>query len=465
MKAHLGVSKALFHGLLAAALCAGCGPADSSSENDDGHFAAVDETTPASAATRQSLGVSAWHYRVQQDGSAAIEGRDDRGGVKVALHAIPGEDGDASYTQIDGGGVERPPDEAVVAAFRADVADPQRAESEREIGGSDAIERSEFDFAAALGREELAGAEPSSAAPGVEPQALTEAQRKSRREALKCLQRFANQAYTVNNALLKPDCNLKPTPWNSTDVMKVFDGASKDIEAVVIAFAGTHDLGDFLQDLKSLKPVMHSNPLNPALPQLGSVGKGWDVRWHNQASAHFKQMLEWYRNDARTHNRRLGIIVTGHSLGGVTATLAGYDIAQYLRGNATPWSVYVTAFNPPRLGLSGARDKYQDALFASRCPAAGNDICLTLWQMTRAQDPFHTYPPGMSHAVWQTAWGNPTVGPGPHQGQNLGYCPQLHTASLFKPWAPLASHRLGSWAAQIDQVAGYQIDCMFEHRD
>lgn len=468
MKTFLDASKALLPGLLSALLCAGCGPADPSTEVDaNNEFAAAEQATPASAETRQSIGVSAWHYRQEPDGSASIEGRDERGALEVALRARVDEAGEVTYARIAAGGAEIAAEDAVVAAFRADVADPQQAEAERAAEAMPASEASSFNLPAALEREDLVAMEPGSAAPGFEPQALTVDQRKTRRDIMKCMRRFAGQAYEWNNANLHSDCALKPTPWNSTDVMKVFDGVHGNAEMVVIAFAGTHGLGDLARDAQSLSWTWHKNPLNPALPQLGNVGRGWHVRWNNQvAQTHLTGILDWYKWHARTNNRQLQIVVTGHSLGAVTATLAGYDIAQYLRGNASPWQVYVYAFNPPRLGFTLPRDNYQNALFESRCPASGNQICLTMRQFTRNGDPVQSVPPAMMHPVWQTAAGSATVGAGVRAGQNLGYCPQLNAAGVSGPWpwAALANHKLETWDAQIDQMSGNQIDCMFEHR-
>lgn len=299
---------------------------------------------------------------------------------------------------------------------------------------------------------------------------------RSVRELVLCMRRFAGQAYDTTGASILEDCGLKPTPWNSTDVMKVWDskvafaGAS---QVIVVAFAGTRmpNAGDVLRDLQSQFAVDHDNPLDRALPGLPSVGSGWDARWYWQAKQ-LKGALDWYLADAKAGGKMLDVYLVGHSLGAVTATLAGYDVTQYLRARAEGLSggyrVHVYAFNPPRLGGVEARDLYQDALFASRasCPARAGQTCLVLRQFTRSADAVQSVPVTMRHPVWSTPDPSPrcaeVTGDGKYSGRAIGYCTQINAPALSTV-SPLENHQLAGWDDQIMKLGDAElIDGMFK---
>jgi hypothetical protein len=315
----------------------------------------------------------------------------------------------------------------------------------------------DFDLPEALDGtpDEPSEPEDSTATPSVRARATRTGLASSVLNTMLCMRRFAGQAYNADDQQVE-DCNLKPTPWNNTDVMKLFD--SKAVPAggrqtVVVAFAGTRmpNIGDVLRDLQSQVPSWHKNPLDSGLPQLGYVGSGWDARWYNQAKA-LKGTLDWYIGDAKKNGHGLDLIVVGHSLGGVAATLAGYDIAQYLRNKGLKQQrVFVFSFNSPRLGGTGSRDVYQDALFASRCPASDSDVCLVLRQFTRSLDPVQSVPLNMNHPVWDTpSWPHCSLkaGPGSHADFNFSYCPQFNAPALSYA-NPLGNHFLAGWDEQL----------------
>lgn len=299
---------------------------------------------------------------------------------------------------------------------------------------------------------------------------------RSARALVLCMRRFAGQAYDTAGTSIQEDCGLKPTPWNSTDVMKVWDSKiafAGGTQAVVFAFAGTRmpNAGDVLRDLQGQFPVDHENPLDRTLPGMPSVGSGWDARWYWQAK-HLKGALDWYLADAKVAAKTLDVYLVGHSLGGVTATLAGYDVAQYLRSRAEGLSggyrVHVFAFNPPRLGGTEARDRYQDALFASRatCPARDGQTCLLMRQFTRTSDAVQGVPLSMHHPVWSTPDPSPrcadVTGDGKYSGRSIGYCTQINAPAL-STLSALENHHLASWDDQIRTLGDAElIDGMFK---
>lgn len=247
--------------------------------------------------------------------------------------------------------------------------------------------------------------------------------------------------------------------------MKVFDSISSvHVQLLLFAFAGTRgaNAGDILRDLQSQMPRWHKNPLDNGLPQLGYIGSGWDSRWYYQA-AKVKGILDWYINDAKNHGKALRVYVVGHSLGAVTATVAGYDIAQYLKGKQlSSHGTFVYSFNAPRLGANGsARTQYQAALFGSNCPAEGNELCLLLRQFTRNLDAVQSVPLDMAHPVWDVGGSTCSFNVGdPDRRRSIGYCTQIHTAALSYS-NPFGNHYLAGWDNQIRGLPDETVNRMF----
>lgn len=181
-----------------------------------------------------------------------------------------------------------------------------------------------------------------------------------RREVLECMRACAGEAYTADLGKVSDVGQLRFAAEMSSPTLKCWESASRhDVQAVVVAFSGTRmeEADDLLCDLKSQMAHPHINPLDRRLPQLGHVGAGWQERWQAEALArrgdgqHMAEILAGYAAAARERRQPLSVSVVGHSLGAVVATLASFDIANFLGTSGAHGKVSTYAFNPPRLGL------------------------------------------------------------------------------------------------------------------
>lgn len=229
-----------------------------------------------------------------------------------------------------------------------------------------------------------------------------------RREVLECMRACAGEAYTADLGKVSDVGQLRFAAEMSSPTLKCWESASRhDVQAVVVAFSGTRmeEADDLLCDLKSQMAHPHINPLDRRLPQLGHVGAGWQERWQAEALArrgddqHMAEILAGYAAAARERRQPLSVSVVGHSLGAVVATLASFDIANFLGTSGAHGKVSTYAFNPPRLGLKGVEDTYRRALASLAGPQEGA-LRFTLRQFTRNMDPIQSVPLFMQHPDW-----------------------------------------------------------------
>ncbi len=229
-----------------------------------------------------------------------------------------------------------------------------------------------------------------------------------RREVLECMRACAGEAYTADLGRVPDVGRLRFAAEMSTPTLKCWESVShRDVLAVVVGFSGTRmeEADDLLCDLKSQIAHPHTNPLDSRLPQLGHVGAGWQERWQAEAlarrgdSRHMAEILVGYVATARQRRQPLSVSVVGHSLGAVVATLASFDIANFLGASGANGKISTYAFNPPRLGLKGVEDTYRRALASLAMPQEGA-LRFTLRQFTRNMDPIQSVPFFMQHPDW-----------------------------------------------------------------
>lgn len=236
--------------------------------------------------------------------------------------------------------------------------------------------------------------------------------------------------------------------------------------------------GDAFRDAQNIGPAVdHRNALDTTVePRLGSVGRGWSQRWTVQAAA-VRAQIDQARTRARANARRLEVQVMGHSLGAAIATVAGYDIAHYLRNVNVreteslnvPYDVIVYSFNAPKTLGRGAlfngdpgRPRYVATLLGSVERARGNAVSLTLRQFTRDWDVVQSVPAIEMHPVWTTTAGSTLIDAVTFTA-NLGYCPQLNVRHRALPDLFFANH-LADWTQDIAEASDSQIACMFRRR-
>jgi hypothetical protein len=419
----------------------------------------------ASPEAQAALGVQSWRLLEPEGDRARVEGLDSSGRVVLSAVSSPSADGyildvttpapmsfrvDSSFRLLDGDSSN-----PVFASLYRDLLTPRVDPAARPP-----LDVSDFDLTAAP--ESLA------AESGSVKAFATDAERDRYRFRLTCDLQAANEAY--NSVDGRPSlCGLYYMRDVSTNVLKVWSKASfgTRTHTITIGFAGTRPTypGDIGRDFQSQAYATHTTPLASSIPY-GTmyVGNGFEARWDNQAATGLATFLRDAIKTNLDRGYKMRVFVAGHSLGGVTATLAGFDIDGMLAKSGVTYSVTVTAFNPPRLGWNNARYEYQKRLFTT-CNEGDfgrNQSCLVLRQMTRTGDPVHGLPLGFSHPVWQTA-NNAIrgVGPGPY-GNNaeLPYCSQYHAPR--RSWVnPNANHDLAAWGTNIANIPNSHLDCMF----
>jgi len=313
-----------------------------------------------------------------------------------------------------------------------------------------------FDLAAAMAAEEHACAAP----PG---RTLPDAaqQTETRRAMLECMLAFAIQAYLTDGLRITGVGGFEPTPRLSSDVMKTWEKVTADGVNVVIAFAGTRagNLGDMWRDLQSQKLRPHANALDPSLGSVGSVGAGWSERWRRQArpsGAEREQLgdaLKAYAAQAAACHGPLLVTVIGHSLGAAVASVAGNDIAQFLKAQEVESKTTVYSFNAPRMGSKQAQDRYQEKLAQGRdAPAAGRHGPLVLRQFTRHGDPVQSVPFNQCHPMWK----------GTH---DLADRTAYHAASRAMHLLDVTvNHVREEWALDVGHMPDQEVSRIFDAR-
>ncbi|SBV50877.1 hypothetical protein XBLMG947_1659 [Xanthomonas bromi] len=222
------------------------------------------------------------------------------------------------------------------------------------------------------------------------------------RVVLECMRACAGEAYTADLAAVADIGGLHLDAPMSTPRLKLWEGATDDAIVVVLGFSGTRlDANDLLCNMKSQIAQPHVNMLDVRLPTLGNVGAGWQEWWQSEAQlprtdgAVMKDVLTRYADRARDSGKALSISLTGHSLGAAACTVAGFDIAHFLRADGVSGDVSVYAFNPPRLGQAGIERLYVDTLQSEH-----SALRFTLRQFARALDPIQSTPLFMHHPHW-----------------------------------------------------------------
>lgn len=340
---------------------------------------------------------------------------------------------------------------------------PTPARAGREVA---AVDIRSFQLAAAMATE--AGL-PSHAAPPA-PEA-PDSRTADRRAILECMRVFAEQAYSSNGDKITEVAGFQPVGQASTDVMKIWQGESPDTLNIVLAFAGTRssDKGDMARDVQSQVPSPHVNPLDPGLPSLGHVGMGWRKRWTRQAQVRLDgglplgDMLALRAAQAQAQGKPLLVNVTGHSLGAATATVAGYDIANFLHSRSVLSQTQVVVFNPPRMGSVGAEVRYQQALLAGSHAGMGSGPgpSLQLHQFTRALDPVQSVPLFMHHPTWHKPSGLSARSANNPELVGLAQDSNYHATAVDRVNLG-ANHHLGAWKSTIAvDMPDTHVDRMF----
>lgn len=230
-----------------------------------------------------------------------------------------------------------------------------------------------------------------------------------RRVVLECMRTCAGEAYTADLANVPDIGKLQFETPMSSPRLKLWHGTSGDVLTIVLGFSGTRmeEMDDLLCDVKSQIARPHSNSFDQHLPALGEVGSGWQEWWRSEAllprgaGVCMKDVLVRYAEMAKESGKALSVSLAGHSLGAAVATLAGFDIAHFLRMGGTVGKVSIYAFNPPRLGSKGIETQYMGTL-ASRPVSEGSALCFSLRQFTRDLDPVQSAPLFMHHPHWSS---------------------------------------------------------------
>ncbi len=257
------------------------------------------------------------------------------------------------------------------------------------------IDAQTADLASALAHVDDASAQ----SPGQDPQGEMRC-----RVVLECMRACAGESYTAELAAVADIGGLHLDAPMSTPRLKLWEGATDEAIIVVLGFSGTRPdaANDLLCDMKSQLAQPHVNMLDERLPTLGKLGVGWQEWWQSEAQLPrtdgvvMKDLLTRYADRARGSGKALSVSLTGHSLGAAVATVAGFDIAHFLRAGGASGKVSVYAFNPPRLGQAGIETLYVDTLKSEHTA-----LRFSLRQFVRELDPIQSTPLFMHHPHWE----------------------------------------------------------------
>lgn len=438
----------------------------------------------ASADTKAKTGVQAWKIREDPNGDFIVEGyaANNLRIVYAQLKNAPEPVGEAEaeaylITSLLPGSVGQviAQSSTIAQAIDSDVYWPmvekfmeQDTSLENNLADLTALNQS-IDLTTVSTQAETSGA------------TLTAAQRKSRIDFLFCMNQFANQAYWKPADLVKnhQTCGLEYDQLDSNAEVKIWTpSAAKLTKAthipIIISFRGTSNLKDWGANLKNMVSITSpKNPLDATVkPVLSGVGKGWDDRWRSNAGS-IKDVLMDY---AKHTDKSLRVFVVGHSLGSVTATVAGFDIENWLEEAMIKGTVKnprakvsVFGFNQPKAGKSATRSIYQDEMYLKRsCKTTSvKRVCLQYHRFYRGNDFVNVLPPGYSN-IWYNTKNDgvdiPADG-GTHNAQHLGYCPMVWAKAAAAVWNITGNHSLAKWRDNFKEINSAHLKCMLPDGD
>jgi hypothetical protein len=268
-----------------------------------------------------------------------------------------------------------------------------------------------------------------------------------------------------------PTMTIDSALTDDTKVTTFLDASDPNVARMIIAFRGTvhptftaplSNWTDIVVDLSSqFVKVDHHNPLPVLTPIYGRVGGGWETRWHQVAAEmnnrEMTRVLQLIADASRNTGQRVEINVVGHSLGGVVAELAGFDIEEFMRFKGANYEVNVVAFNPPKLGsrdfvneyrkrLKERPDRFRISVFTREGDLV-DDVPIDLFALLAgffhqviANVPYDNLSPLCSQYMAGTV-DNPMGAPPEAEALRLPYAPRIH---VTKPY-PYGSHSIDDW--------------------
>ena len=174
----------------------------------------------------------------------------------------------------------------------------------------------------------------------------------------------------------------------SSNVLAVY--ATADNKRVIFGWRGSTDVGDWLRNLQAATySARIDNPYCSGKPAI-AVGSGWAARvWNNRFLVN-----DWLDDHLAQVDE---ILVTGHSLGGVSANLSGHFMAEcFSQQGATPSRearTSVVAFNPPRMTFQA----YASTTQHMRSVLSGANADVRALTFIRWGDIVHDLPTGYLH--------------------------------------------------------------------
>jgi len=146
--------------------------------------------------------------------------------------------------------------------------------------------------------------------------------------------------------------------------LQAFVGVDEDLKAIIISFRGTQEssMQNWAEDLYFKELDLNYPGVTDAM-----VHRGFYAAYHNttlrEQVVNAVQAIQQARGD-------LGIIVTGHSMGGAMASFCALD----LTANYGQKSIEVITFGQPRIGNSAFATFYMDSVPATVRITHGHDV-------------------------------------------------------------------------------------------